>query len=83
MAGVIFSEVRGLAGQDRDCAPAGYDSGMELSYISVTLVEKITSSLTSQILAPAVALYCVDILRMLFQDMDLMSQLVSGPLSSC
>ncbi|XP_076586414.1 protein Lines homolog 1 isoform X1 [Chaetodon auriga] len=77
VAGVIFSGVRGLPGQDRESAPAGYyDSSMELTYISVTLVENIASSLTSHSLAPEVALYCVEILRVLFQDMDLMSQLV-------
>nr|XP_046246444.1 protein Lines homolog 1 isoform X2 [Scatophagus argus] len=78
LAGVIFSGVCGLPGADRECAPAGYDRdiSVELTYISVTLVEKITSRLTCQSLPPAVALYFVDTLTVLFQDMDLMSQLV-------
>lgn len=79
----IFSMI--LPGEDGQCAPAGYyhDNRSELTYISLTLVEKIISSLTSRSLPPPVALYCADIQRILFQDMDLMSQLVSAPLSSC
>ena len=83
LAGVIFSGARGaLPGEDREHC---HDNSVELTYISVTLVEKITSSLTSQqSLPPAVASFCLDILRVLFQDMDLMSLLVSVPLSkSC
>ncbi|XP_044045509.1 protein Lines homolog 1 isoform X2 [Siniperca chuatsi] len=79
VAGVIFSGVCGLVpGENRECAPVEYcrDNSVKLTCISVTLVEKITSSLTSQSLPPAVALYCVEILRVLFEDMDLMSQLV-------
>lgn len=79
----IFSMI--LPGGDGRCAPAGYCHGnrSELTYISLTLVEKIISSLTSRSLPPPVALYCADIGRVLFQDMDLMSQLVSARLSSC
>lgn len=79
----IFSMI--LPGEDGRCAPAGYCHGnrSELTYISLTLVEKIISSLTSRSLPPPVALYCADIERVLFQDMDLMSQLVSARLSSC
>lgn len=79
VAGAIFSAVCGLPGEDTECSPAGYcrDSSVELASISVTLVEKITSSLTSQSLAPAVALYYEDVTRLLFQDFRLMPRLVS------
>ncbi|KAM9366655.1 protein Lines homolog 1 [Symphorus nematophorus] len=75
VAGLIFSGVcGGFPGEDRDYC---HDNSVQLIYISVTLVEKITSSLKSQhSLPPAVSSYCLDILRVLFQDMDLMSQLV-------
>ncbi|XP_044191111.1 protein Lines homolog 1 isoform X2 [Thunnus albacares] len=74
LACVIFAEMCGrVAGEDR-----GYyhDKSVELTCISLTLVEKITSSLTAESLTPEVTSYCVEILRVLFQDMDLMSQLV-------
>uniref|UniRef100_A0A671V6W5 Lines homolog 1 n=1 Tax=Sparus aurata TaxID=8175 RepID=A0A671V6W5_SPAAU len=59
----IFSMI--LPGGDGRCAPAGYCHGnrSELTYISLTLVEKIISSLTSRSLPPLVALYCADIER--------------------
>lgn len=83
-ARVVFSGVCGLTGEDRVAAPAGSsgscrDSSMELTCISVTLVGKITSSVTAQSLRPEVASYFVEILTVLFEDMGLMSQLVSAP----
>lgn len=76
VARVMFSGVCGLPDEDRE----GFcrDSSMELTYISVTLTGKITSSVMAQSLLPEVASYFVEILRVLFQDMDLMSQLVSA-----
>lgn len=77
VAHVMFSGVCGLPDEDRE----GFcrESSMELTYISVTLTGKITSSVMAQSLLPEVASYFVEILRVLFQDMDLMSQLVSAP----
>ncbi|CAK6975857.1 protein Lines homolog 1 [Scomber scombrus] len=74
LASVIFAGVCGrLTGDDReDC----YDKSVELTCISLTLVKKMISSLTAQSLTPQVTLYCVEILRVLFEEMDLMSQLV-------
>lgn len=83
VAGVIFTTI--LRGEDGQRAPAGHrhDNRSELTCISLTLVEKIISSLTSRSLPPPVESYCADIERVLFEDVDLMSQLVSAPLSSC
>lgn len=80
VAGVIFSGVCALVpGEDRECVPAEYTVALTCS--SLTLVEKMTSSLTSQSQPPEITSYCTEILRMLFQDMDLMSQLVSRMLN--
>ncbi|XP_029284603.1 protein Lines homolog 1 [Cottoperca gobio] len=79
VACVIFSGVCGLVpGEDRESTPSDdfRDTSVVLTCISVTLVDRIVSSLTSRSLSPAVTLYCVDILTVLFQDMDLMSQLI-------
>lgn len=75
MARVIFSGVCEPSDGDGD----GYchDSNMELTYISVTVVGKIAFCLTTQSLQPEVASYFSEILKVLFEDMDLMSQLVS------
>uniref|UniRef100_A0A3Q3M041 Lines homolog 1 n=1 Tax=Mastacembelus armatus TaxID=205130 RepID=A0A3Q3M041_9TELE len=80
VAGMIYSGVCGVVhGEDRERVPAEYchESSVELTCISVTLVEKMSCSLTSQSHPPEVRLYYEETLRMLFQDMDLMSQLVS------
>lgn len=75
VARVIFSAV---------CGPEPSEDGecVELSCIGVTLVEKLASSLPSRSLPPAAFSYWEQVLRVLLQDMDLMPQLVSGPLSS-
>ncbi|XP_039975945.1 protein Lines homolog 1 isoform X2 [Xiphias gladius] len=78
VAGVIFSGVCGLVpGENRECAPAEdcHENSWELTCISVTLVEKMTC-LISQSQPPEVTAYCAEILGVLFQDMDLISQLV-------
>ncbi|TMS13461.1 Protein Lines-like protein 1 [Larimichthys crocea] len=74
VAAVVFSSVcvRAAAAAAADC----HDNSVELTYIGVTLVEKITSSLTSRSLPAAVTSYCTEILRVLFQDLDLMAHLV-------
>ncbi|XP_059203133.1 protein Lines homolog 1 isoform X2 [Centropristis striata] len=80
LAGVIFSGVCGLLpSEDGDRTGPGdhHVNSVELSCISVSLVEKITSTLTSGSLhPPAVTLYCVEILSVLFQHKDLMSHLI-------
>ncbi|GLD55642.1 protein Lines homolog 1 isoform X1, partial [Lates japonicus] len=48
---------------------------MELTCISVTLVDKMIH-LMSKSPPPEVSVFCAELLRVLFQDMDLMSQLV-------
>ncbi|XP_068171837.1 protein Lines homolog 1 isoform X1 [Antennarius striatus] len=72
---VILSGVCVLQGKDRPCS-ARHCDGTELTYVSLTLVEKITSTLASQNLSAAVELYFMEIQRILFEDMDLMSHLV-------
>ncbi|XP_031148552.1 protein Lines homolog 1 isoform X2 [Sander lucioperca] len=76
VACVIFSGL--VPGEDREYAPSENRrvNSAELSCISMSLVEKITSNLTSRSLSPAVTLYCVEMLTVLFQDMDLMSLLM-------
>ena len=79
LACVIFAGVcERLTGDDREYCD---EKSVELTCISLTLVKKMMSSLMAQRLHPQVTLYCVDILRVLFEEMDLMSQLVSGPTS--
>ncbi|XP_073320779.1 protein Lines homolog 1 isoform X2 [Pagrus major] len=81
VAGVIFS--RSLGGEDRQRAPAGYchDNSLELTYISLTLVEKIisslTSSLTSHSLPPPVALFCAEIVHQFHAEDQLLSHLTA------
>ncbi|XP_038549662.1 protein Lines homolog 1 isoform X2 [Micropterus salmoides] len=73
-AAVIFSGVCGqVPGEDRVLCGG---SSAELTCVGVSLVGRIASSLASQRLPPPVTLYCVDILRVLVEDLDLMSQLV-------
>ncbi|KAF3687025.1 Protein Lines -like protein 1 [Channa argus] len=75
VAGVIFSGVCGLlSSKDRESVPAEFS--VELTCISLTLVEKMTSSLIAESQPPEVRLYCIEILRVLFQDMEFMAQLV-------
>ncbi|XP_018548178.1 protein Lines homolog 1 isoform X1 [Lates calcarifer] len=62
MAGMIFTGVCELV-------------PMELTCISLTLVDKMIH-LRSQSQPPEVSVFCAELLRVLFQDMDLMSQLV-------
>lgn len=69
MAGMIFTGVCELV-------------PMELTCISLTLVDKMIH-LRSQSQPPEVSVFCAELLRVLFQDMDLMSQLVSPTLFSC
>lgn len=80
LASVIFSGVSvQMSAAGREYAAATEFNNVnssELTCISVTLVEKMCSSITSQSLPPQVMLYCLEILKVLFDDMDLMPQLV-------
>ncbi|XP_075947032.1 protein Lines homolog 1 isoform X3 [Anarhichas minor] len=78
VAGLILSGVCGLVPEDGALSLSAHchDSSVELTCLSLTLVERITSRLTSRSLSPAVTLYCVEILVVLFQDLDLMSHLI-------
>ncbi|XP_068587103.1 protein Lines homolog 1 isoform X2 [Cebidichthys violaceus] len=78
VAGLILSGVCGLVPEDRarSLAEHCHGSSVELTCLSLTLVERITSRLTSRSLSPAVTLYCVEMLAVLFQDLDLMSHLI-------
>ena len=83
VAGVIFFGVCGLVpGETAECAPSECCkvNSLELTCISLTLVEKM-SCLVSQSQPPEVTAFCGEILSVLFQDMDLMSKLVSPTLS--
>lgn len=65
---------------DGESGPGDGESGpvssVELTYLSMTLVRKITSSLMARSLPPAVASYFVETLKLLIHEMDLMSHLV-------
>lgn len=69
VARVIFPEARGPPG----------DRSRELTHISVSLVGKIASGVTARRLHPEVASYFAEVLKTLFDDMGLMSHLVSAP----
>lgn len=56
--------------------PAG---SLELTGLSMSLLRKITSSLTARSLPPALASYLVETVKILVHEMDLMSHLVSPP----
>lgn len=77
LASIIFVEAAEVSDEDGETGPA---SSEELTYLSVTLVRKITSSLTARSLPPGVAPYFEETLNKLFHEMDLMSHLVRGPL---
>lgn len=55
----------------------GPASSLELTGLSLTLLRKITSSLTARSLPPALASYLAETLNILVHEMDLMSHLVS------
>uniref|UniRef100_UPI003AAC4CCB protein Lines homolog 1 n=1 Tax=Centroberyx gerrardi TaxID=166262 RepID=UPI003AAC4CCB len=86
VASVIVSAVCGLSPvQERDCShlcqpkessDSEYESRVDLTCITLTLVEKISSSLMSQSMPPEVSLYFMEVLRVLFQEGDFMSKLV-------
>ncbi|XP_056232243.1 protein Lines homolog 1 isoform X1 [Seriola aureovittata] len=78
MAGVIFCGVCGpVPGENRERAPAErcHENVVELTCMSVSLVEKMIC-LVSQSEPPEVTVYCGEALGLLFEHMDLMSQLV-------
>uniref|UniRef100_A0A3Q1FLI0 Lines homolog 1 n=1 Tax=Acanthochromis polyacanthus TaxID=80966 RepID=A0A3Q1FLI0_9TELE len=73
VAAVMFGGLCGLVPvqlREERCTEA------EMICISVTLLEKITSSLTAQSLPVQLTLYSEEVLRVLFGDMNLMEQLV-------
>ncbi|XP_053283325.1 protein Lines homolog 1 isoform X2 [Pleuronectes platessa] len=68
-------------GEDRARVPAeerGHDNSVDVTCISVSLVEMMTCLASPRQPEPAAELtqYCVDTLTLLLQDMDLMTQLV-------
>ncbi|XP_020487201.1 protein Lines homolog 1 isoform X2 [Labrus bergylta] len=75
VADVVCSAVCGPVpgGEDRERC---HDNSVALSCMSVSLVDKIASCLTSRSVSPAVTSYCEEVLRLLLGDGDLMSQLV-------
>lgn len=74
LACVIFAGVCvRVAGQDRVYC---HDNSVELTCISLSLLENMSSSLMAQSLTAELTSYCLEVLGM-FQDTDLMSQLVS------
>ncbi|XP_047437210.1 protein Lines homolog 1 [Mugil cephalus] len=80
LASVIFSAVSvQVSAELREYDTASEYSSVnscEVTCMSVTLVEKMSSGITSQSLSPQVTLYCAEVLKVLFGDMDLMSHLV-------
>lgn len=69
VADVIFSGVCAAVYEDRVCA-VSEDTG-KLTCISLSLVEKMSENQPPQMTS-----YCAEILRMLFQDLDIMLHLV-------
>lgn len=80
VSAVVLSCVCGLPS-----APVGYSRGSseELTCIGLTTVGKIASTFTEQNLSLEVSLYFEETLRLLFEEMDLMSHLVSTPPPLC
>ena len=71
--------------EDRARVPAeerGHDNSVDVTCVSVSLVEMMTCLVSPRQPEPAAELaqYCVDTLTLLLQDMDLMAQLVSPTL---
>lgn len=84
VADLICRGVRGpVADEDTERAyPEHYhENAVDVTCISVTLVDMM-SCLVSQSHTSQVSVYCGEILGLLFERMDLMSQLVSLTLSS-
>lgn len=73
LASVIFVGAAEVSDEDGENGPV---SRVELTYLSMTLVRKITSSLMARSLPPGVASYFVETLKILIHEMDLMSHLV-------
>ncbi|XP_030579941.1 protein Lines homolog 1 [Archocentrus centrarchus] len=78
VASMIYSGFRGLVpGKDREGSPLEYcNENIAERTCIMSFVERISSSLTSQALPPDVTFYCVEVLKVLFEDMDLMPYLV-------
>lgn len=74
MASIIFVGAAEVSDEDGDNGPA---SNAELTYLSLTLVRKITSGLMARSLPPGVAPYFLETLEKIFHELDLMSHLVS------
>lgn len=74
LASVIFV---GADGVSEDDGGDGRVSSVELTYLSLSLLGKITSSLMARSLPSGVAPYFAETLKMLIHEMDLMSHLVS------
>ncbi|XP_074522784.1 protein Lines homolog 1 [Halichoeres trimaculatus] len=76
LADSILSRVRGQAlAYDKDCCHDNSVACFSL-HISLSLMGRITCSLTSQSFNPAMTSYSEEVMRVLFEDMDLMSHLI-------
>lgn len=79
MASMIYFGFRGLVPGKEGSPPEDRNENIaERTCIFLSFVERISSSLTSEALPPDVTFYCVEVLKVLFEDMDLMPHLVSA-----
>lgn len=67
----------GAGGESEDDGGDGRVSSVELTYLRLSLLRKITTRLMARSLPPGLASYFVETLKILIHEMDLMSHLVS------
>lgn len=77
LAATIFAGAAEVSAEDGESGSGG---SVELTYLSLTLVRKIASSLTARNLPPGVASYFAEVLKKIIDEMDLMSHLVRSSL---
>lgn len=77
LAAIIFAGAAEVSDEDGENGPGG---SVELAYLSLTLIRKITSSLIARNLPPGVASYFAETLKKIIHEMDLMSHLVRASL---
>lgn len=81
VASVIYSGFCGpVHGKGREGSPSEYcgENSAELTCMCMSFLERVSSNLTSQRLHPDVRLYYAEVLKVLLEDMDLITHLVSA-----
>lgn len=81
VAGVIYSGFCGpVHGKGREGSPSEYcgENSAELTCMCMSFLGRVSSNLTSQGLHPDVRFYFAEVLKVLLEDMDLITHLVSA-----